>query len=292
MLKNCLLKLILISILPLNFAWGSACCGGGFAVPSVISGEDKAQLTTSLTHSEVDTDVFADGIWSKRHDKDQTQVLKFEVAHIFNDAFQVGAAVPVVKRYRADLGESSGFSDSSLQLGYEYLPDWDYNPWRPKGIGFITATIPTGKFDITRQENRGRGFWALGLGTLLTKTWVSWDTNTIAEVHRSFERTVDDLKFKPGYGGSFSAGLGYNIGAFRMGGSLMWNYEEAVRTEGLNVSDGSIERYATATIATSYVFENLWSVTASYSDQTLFGDPLTTTLSKSAGLTLQKRWSR
>lgn len=271
----------------------SACCGGGFAVPSIITGDDKAQFTSSWTQSEVDTDVLANGIWHKRSDLDQTQTLKIEAAHIFHDVFQMGVSIPLVTKRQNELGSSSGFSDSSVQVGYEYLPDWDYNPWRPKGVGFVSAIVPTGKYDITRQENRGRGFWALGIGTILTKTWTKWDSNSTVEIHRSFDRTVDNLQLKPGYGGSFTIGAGYNIDQWRIGSSLMWNYEDATRIEGANASSGSVERFATAALMTSYAFDNnLWAVTASYSDQTLFGEPLTTTLSKSAALTLQKRWSR
>lgn len=295
-----LLLLLLFSFGVVENAFAAACCGGGFATPSLISGDDRAQITSSLSHSEIHADAYTSGLWKKRETKESTEILRLDAAHIFEDRWQTGVSIPVVKRSRS--GESSsGFGDISALVGYEYLPDWDYHPYRPKGIGFLQLVFPTGKSvyesDTTYGlDSRGRGFWALGVGTLLTKAFGKYDAFINAEVHRSFDKKINengiDGTLKPGWGGNFGLGLGYNTSQFRFGSNLTWSYEEAVAIEGTTSSEGSLQRFATLGLTASYLVSDEWATTLSYSDQTIVGSPYNTSLSKSVMLMLQRRWLR
>lgn len=282
--------------------FAAACCGGGFATPALITGDDKAQLTTTYSNSRVDTDVYSSGVWQKRSGDDISQTYKIEAARIYDDLFQFGFSLPVQTRTRSGSlgGTSTGLGDVALQAGYEFLPDWDYNPWRPKGVGFLTLTLPTGKSvyeseDALGLDSRGRGFWALGVGAAFVKTLRNWDINSTLEVHRSFEKMVHSSqlngKVKPGAGGSFVIGSGYSIQDFRLGAALAWNYEDPIQVEG-NADEGSAQRFAIGSLLASYVYQNGWASTISYADQTLFGSPTNTSLSKTFSLSIQKRWAR
>jgi hypothetical protein len=290
------------SVLSGTKARAAACCGGGFAAPSIIAGDDKAQLTTSYSATEVVIDnVDSQGIWRKWDTHQQVQTFKIEGAHVFWDRFQAGLSIPVIQRSRDSLNYS-GLGDVSTSLGYEYLPDWDYNPFRPKGIGFLQLTLPTGKSkadsDVGGLDSRGNGFWALGMGTLLTKTWARFDSFTSLELHQSFGKQVSNSQFsgklEPGYGGNLGIGLGYNVKDYRFGSSITWTYEDAVKTNSNSgtSNDGSIERYATGVLSASYMASDEWSGTFSYSDQTLFGSPVNTSLGRGVALQIQRRWGR
>lgn len=292
-------------LLVLLFSYSStvmaaACCGGGFAAPSLISGDDKAQMTFSLSHSEISDDVFPSGLWQKRTEMETGQTLKIEGGHIFSDRWQAGASVAIVQRSNS-IEDSTGLGDTNLTLGYEYLPDWNYNPWRPKGLGFLQLVLPTGK-SVWESNNpygldsRGRGFFSLGLGTLLTKIVQEFDLFLSADIHRSFNRNISTSQFtgdlKPGWGGNFGFGAGYNLDDWRLGTSLMWTYEDAVKANGGIQSEGRLQRFATAGLSVSYVIEETLSATLAYSDQTLFGSPVNASLGQSAMVQVQKRWSR
>ena len=270
-------------------------------MPSIITGDDKAQITTSYSYSNLDTRVLTSGVWKKQKDLDTTQTLRLEGAHIFNDRYQAGLSIPVLTKNQEGLagGEASGLGDAQALVGYEYLPDWDYNPWRPKGIGFLTLIAPTGssQYDSdTLYTNRGRGFWSLGAGTILTKNWVQWDVLGTVEIHKRFAKTVNNENFQgevtPGWGHSIAIGGGYNFQNLRLGTSLSWNNEDAITDGGKNIYTFDKERYATLAILASYTFQQNWAGTLSYADQTLLGDPTNTTLSKTVSLMLQKRWAR
>ncbi len=293
------LALLLILASPL-LARASACCGGNFSGPALITGDDQSQLSQSINYSQIDTDVEASGLWRKRPEPEILKSFNLQASRVFQDRWQAGLGVPVVQRSRGSVVES-GMGDVSTNLGYEYWNDWDYHPIRPKGIGYLQLIIPSGKSiqesDSRYQlEARGRGFWALGIGTVLTKTFTRWDAFTSFDLHRSFEKTASlaqgSSKLKPGFGGSAGLGGGYHFETIRLGTSLSWNYEDPVNVDGPAPSEGTLQRFVTAAVNLTYILENEWSVTAQYSDQGLIGSPLNTTLSQSVSLQLQKRWLR
>jgi len=281
-------------------SWAAACCGGGFAAPSIIAGDEKAQLTTSYSYTDVVIDyVDSRGIWRQWDEHQKVQTLKIEGAHVIADRWQAGFRLPILQRSR--INEShSGLGDLSFSFGYEYLPDWSYNPIRPKGIGYLHLTLPTGKSraesEIGGLDCFGNGFWAIGIGTLLTKTLGRYDTFGSIEVHRSLPKAVSTRQvqgtLEPGFGGQFGLGAGYNLRSFRIGGSVTWIYEDPVKIHGPSPSNGLPERYATAVISLSFLASQEWAGTLSYTDQTVFGDPINTSLGRTVAFQLQRRWNR
>lgn len=278
--------------------FAAACCGGGFATPALIAGDDRAQVTSSYSQLEIKNDVDADGFWRQRESNETGRTLKLDAAWIPGDLWQIGMTVPIIERNRGTRS-STGLGDLSASLGYEYLPDWDYNPWRPKGIGYLQLTAPTGRsvYDSERADqldSRGRGFWALGAGTLLTKIIRRWDLFLTFDAHRAFARAVsksdgNSVSANPGYSGNLGFGAGYSLRDYRMGSSLTWTYEDPIR---IDDETSSPQRYATWNLQVSYLFETHWSASLAWSDQTLFGAPVNTSLGRAVTLQIQRRWQR
>lgn len=278
-------------------AFGAACCGGGFAAPSLIAGDERAILTAGLSYTEIRKDVYPDGVWAERTFRESTQTFRLEGARVFAEQWQAGLALPVVRRERTG-SATAGFGDLSATLGYEFLPDWDYNPWRPRGLVYAQLSAPTGRPVQASQalyqlDGRGRGFWAAGLGALLTKTYGSVDVFLNANLRRGFRRSLGDRgALRPGWGGDLGLGFGYSFGDLRIGPSLTWSYEDPIELEGVASSPGARERYATAVLAAAYLVNPEWAATLSASDQTLFGHPTNTRLGRGLVLQLQRRWAR
>ncbi len=282
--------------------FAAACCGGGSAAPSIISGDDKAQISISYSMNKVAIDnVDSSGIWRTSSEHQSIQSYKIEGAHLISDLWQAGFAIPVIQRSKQN-ETYSGISDISVSASYEYLPEWNYNIYKPKGIGFFQLTIPTGKSkadsEVGGLDSRGNGFWAIGLGTLLTKSYQEWDGFSSFEIHHSFEKKINNSNFdgtlQPGLGGTFGIGLGYNLKDYRIGSGITWSYEDPINSiNQQNISQaGFVERYATAVASLSYLASDEWSGTFSYSDQTLFGNALNTSLSRGFALQIQRRWGR
>ncbi len=278
----------------------SACCGGSFASPATITGDDKAHFSSSISYSEIKSDVGANGLWRRRSENESSQTLRLEGAHILSDRWQAGIGVPIIQRQRAD-DRSAGLGDIATQIGYEYLPELEYSAWKPKGIGYLQLTAPTGRSIYESQDSfgldsRGRGFWALGMGTILTKALARWDLFLRGELHRAREKNVNNTQvqgtLKPGWGGNLTIGAGYNTQRLRFGTNLGWNYEDPVDLLGPTNLEGQAQRFATLTLMASYLADEKWSATLSYADQTLFGSPSNTSLAQTVLLQVQRRWER
>lgn len=288
-------------ILFFRFAWSAACCGGGLSFPTMIINNDKAQFSSSYSVTNVEIDNVDDnGVWHRWDQHQNVQTLKLEGAHILADHWQIGASIPVISRQYGDK-MYSGLGDILASVSYEYLSDQNNDSHSPMGIGFLQLNLPTGKSradsEVGGLDSRGNGFWALGAGTLLSKSWSPLDFFLLFEGHRSFEKNVNTSLVKgtvlPGYGSNISFGFGYNWAMYRAGFSLTQNQEDAVivRTEDSKLKQ-DMERWSTMVLSISYLQWEFWSWTMSYSDQTVFGDPVNTSLGKSFGLQIQHRWAR
>lgn len=283
--------------------WSAACCGGGLSVPTIITSDDKAQFSTSFTSMDVVIDnVDARSIWRKWDQHQRTQTFKMEGAHIISDRWQVGASVPAIKR-EFDNQSFSGLGDIATSLSYEYLPDWNYNPYRPRGIGFVQLVLPTGKSradsEVGGLDSRGNGFWAYGAGTLLSKVWNRWDVFVSLEMHRSLAKKINNSLVNgtviPGNGANVGAGAGYNWSDYRVGLGMLETTENEIHItskDGLNDSVQGNERWSTFSASFSYLQSEQWSWTVVYTDQTLLGNPINTSLGMSVGIQFQHRWFR
>lgn len=293
------LAILMLGLAPVQ-TWAAACCGGGFALPSLISGDDRAQISLNFAHSELRTQVDGTGVWEDREIPDINQSLRFESAFLLSDLWQMGFSLPLSQRRRGSR-EGSGLGDISLNLGYEFISDWDYHPWRPKALLFFQLTTPTGGsvYDdrsLYGLEAQGRGFWSLGIGTLLTKNRGPWDAFVLFDVHRSLERNArsgsKDRQLIPGWGGNLGFGVGYNSAEWRVGPSLTWSYEDPIESRGELTERGQLQRWATASLNVSYLAHEDWAASLGYQDQSLFGAPLNTSLSRGLSFFVQHKWPR
>jgi hypothetical protein len=284
-----------------SIARAAACCGGGLPVPALVLGDEKANLSSTLSYSTVATDVGSDGVWQHRNITENAQTLRLDTAHVLDDRFQIGASLPIVRRARNE-DARTGLGDVAINGGYEFLPEWDYSPWKPRGLGYLQLTLPTGRSiyeatDVNQLDSTGRGFWALGTGAAFTKIRGAYDGAVLVDLHRSFGKSVNgtsagDLQLSPGWGGSVTLGAGRTFKDVRVGASLAWIYEDGTKVSGGGLPDGSLSRYAAAGLSMIYSPSRDWSASASYSDQTLFGTPVNTPLSRSFIVSYQHRFPR
>lgn len=283
---------LILAALSSTTAMAAACCGGGVGTPALITGDEKATLSLTTGQSKVHSDVAADGLWKDRQMSETSQRWILDGAHIFRDRWQAGLSLPVIERSRNGQ-ESAGLGDVTVGVGYEYLPDWNYNPYRPKGTGYLQWTLPTGTSIYEAEspyqlDSRGRGFYSVGVGTLLSKAWGAFDALAHFNVHHSFERTIAGRTVDPGLGGSMMVSGGYSLSAFRLGSGLNFIYEDAVIVDGR----GSPQRLVDAFLSLSYFGRGDWSATLTANDQTLFGSPVNTSLSRGFNLSVRKTFSR
>jgi hypothetical protein len=299
---------LFLSLLVGNKLWAAPCCGGAANIPSLISGDDQAQISTTLSSSQVVAEAPVGGgiKYRKPNDNETAQTLKLDAAALLSDRWQAGITVPITRRYRArGANEVSayGLGDLSLSAGYEALPDWSYSAWRPKAIVFLSTTFPTGGSiydakELYRIDSRGRGFYSISVGALIIKNFGIWDSSFVVEGHRAFSRTLEsdegELKLNPGWGGSgtLAAGVSPWGGDFRLGLSLSPSFESPISTEGIISGQGEKVSLWTSAVQLSYMINELTSLSLTYSDQTLIKASDNSALNHSFAFLVQKRWER
>jgi hypothetical protein len=291
--------IILLGILPQN-CFSSACCGGGLVSTFLITGDDKAQLNSVYSYNRADFDIDQNGYWRERNYDESLESLRFEAAHIIFDRWQAGISLPFIRRTRGNK-TSSGVGDLSTTLGYEYLPDWNYNPFRPKGIAYLNLIIPTGTSlqeadQIFLLDANGRGFWTLGVGTLLTKGWGIWDAFVDLGIHRSFPREFQNsqtqVSLTPGWGENLAIGGGINFSSLRLGFSMTWINEDQIASSGSVNTNGSKQQYTSLDFPLTYFISDEWMTVIKYSDKGIIGNPRNISLDKGVAFQIQRKWPR
>lgn len=299
-LYHLLFSLIIFGgILPQNCFSGS-CCGGGLTSTFLITGDDKAQFNSVYSFNKANFDIDQNGYWRDRNSSESLETFRLEAAHILMDRWQAGISLPIIRRTRGN-ESATGLGDLATTLGYEFLPDWNYNPLRPKGIAYLNLIIPTGTSPQEADQTylldaNGRGFWTLGAGTLLTKGWGIWDVFTDLGIHRSFSRNYQNSQIQgtltPAWGENLALGGGISFSSLRLGISMTWVNEDAIVSSGSVNSPGFKQRYTSLDFPVTYFISDEWLTIIRYSDKGLIGSPLNTSLDKGIAFQIQRRWPR
>ncbi len=295
---------VALQIIPV---WAAPCCGGGSSLPSLITGDDRSQMSVLVSRGAIIGDAPPQGIpiFRSSEDAEEIDTINLSGAYLLTEGLQIGTVVPLIRRSRevgTDLAAAQGIGDLALDIAYEFLPEFSYSPWKPKGFLFVQSTLPTSPsiYDANEPyllDARSRGFLSISLGAALLKTLGNWDFLLSAELHRALSRTFQNadgstLTLSPGWGGSTIVGIGLSPGggAFRMGLSLSPIYEDAIRSQGEITSVSESQLVWNASLQFSYVLEGDWAVSAVYTDQTLVGPVKNVSLSRIFGAAIQKRW--
>ncbi len=295
----------------LNFsgsaAWAAPCCSSNAAAPSLISGDHATQFTFTTSQSSVIGDAPSSGpaVFRSSSDSEVTRTYRIDYASVISDLYQAGVSLPIVSRNV----ETNRKTDSATHIGdiritgtYEFLPEWSYSAWKPKGYAFLQYTLPTGRSiyesrSILAADATGEGFHTITAGALFVKTYRAWDFSAVPEIHRSLNRTFSDtagesVSVAPGMGASLAVGAGYSprMGNLRVGLRLqpVVNASKTVRsTSGVN--ETGFQKTWNTSLELSYLISDEWSVNSSYTDQTLLGPARNSTLSRTFALGLQMR---
>lgn len=307
MIKRFFLFILLFNAVSVELL-SAPCCGGTANVPALISGDNQSQFTATFASGSVVAEAPVEGgiKYRKENDNETIQSFRFDGAFLLSDRAQVGITLPVMRRARARgeyFAESTGLGDVAVNLGYEVLPEWSYSPWQPRGVVFVSGTIPTGGSlydakELYKVDSRGRGLWGLSTGALLTKVLGNWDFSFLVEGHRGFSREIKNdlgvLQLNPGWGASslLSVGLSPAGGNVRLGLSVAPSFEEAIATEGIISGRGESVALWTSAAQVSYLPSNTMSMSLIYSDQTFIHASQNSSLNRTVSFLIQKRFER
>lgn len=283
----------------LSFAVSSAsaapCCAGASAVPSLITGDEAHLFGISMSNASVVADVpgagkglpvFRDELSTSETRRNFT----LNAATLISDRFQVGASLPLIQNQISNSSKNESraqLGDLSMSFGFEALPEWEYSKWKPRVYTFVQWVAPTGR-SIAETQNSlaadvsGLGFHQFHLGAVAIKRWNDWDANLVTKL--GTELSHGSLLFSGGAGAGFSF---FEI--WRAGMSLEAQYQSPQKIADVFTSQKLV--WNTGATLTALVGADS-SLIVGYTDQTLFGPAINTTLARSFSLAYQQRWER
>lgn len=293
--------LVLISLINFN-TLAASCCGGGGSMPNIITGDNRGQLGIVTSNSSYTHYADEESKISKRYNdnKETSETLTLSGAYLISELWQTGMSVPFkynTHQTNTSSENSTGLGDIRIQAAHEFMPEYSFSYWRPRGFIFVEQFIPTSKSTYSaskplRTDAMGKGFFTTALGFSFNKLISYYDYNFLAEYHYSFKRKFDDVEVTPkgGVSSLISLGVSPYLGNFRMGTSLMYSNEFSTKVEG-QVNSKSNNRYLYEVgVNASYSYDE-YSISLNYSDQTFLGTASNTTLSKTIGISLFKYFS-
>lgn len=299
-----MLKVILIFVITntlSHLAWGAACCGGSSQLPAVITTDDRSQLSFSYSENLIRVEsVDNNGFWCLANKKQKITTYKIDTAYVFDNDIQTGLSLPITQR---DINEQKHFGLADIQffLGYEYLPEREYNPYKPKGFAVLGIIIPTGKSKYNSEfggaDSRGQDLWGVSLTNVFVKSFVVIDLIQSTELHhyvnQRIETSFGSAQVRHAVGGQVSVGAGYNTTKSRYGVNATWFYEGPIKVDNAQfVDSGYIERYTTLGLGYSYMLSDLAGITLSYANQMWFGRPINTSLGEVVSLQFSYKMQR
>lgn len=255
-------------------ALAAACCGGGVLAPQIVSGDFRAQVssTLSLTH------LTFNGAWA--------------VPRILDDRLQLSARMPLALFTPGDLAVGAnlellrGWESSGALAGTDVL-------------AFVGLQMPTGvsiyELRSLQSQVSGTGFFRVSGGVFAARVWGDVDLQVLAALHRDLSRRFmdgsgDPIFVDPGFGAITTLGVGWSpsAGFLRFGLQTTVYWEQGIVT--LQPGQAARGRDAASldlSANLAWLIDSTWTLSAAYTE------PLgTESRDRSAALLLQKRWWR
>ena len=264
-----------------------------------MTGDERHFTSAAVSHSKVIGDAAESGrpIFRDAQDSEVTRTVRFSIATLISDRWQIGASIPIVDRSVSSgdtLNRASRLGDASLSLAFESIPETTYSEWKPRGFTFLGLTAPTGTsvYDgglSDSSEITGGGFYVASIGQILVKRWTEWDLTAAPTIEFPFARSFgssgpNTVHVHPGIRTALSLEGGFSPGsqAWRggLGVSPQWSAPLHAESQRDGTSSSSSRLVWPVQASLSYAFPSEWSLRLAYVDETLIGPVRNSTLSR------------
>lgn len=276
--------------------YASSCCGGGGSSSMIITADNKMEMSLGYSFRKDIGQTNSQGYSSLNSEqiRDESQNVDLGIHYQLLDYWQLASRVSLKSKDIKKSGKTeieTGLGDIDIQATYEYLPEYNYSLWKPRGFLYSKLSIPTSKSLYDSQSTlftdvRGAGLYSFSIGHFHLKKWGGWTVKLSTEVSRFFGKTYTNLKLEDYHKLLVSMGMSYapENSDFSFGLNDTFSYQTPKKTTGTISSNSKKEYFWELGFFINYLQnrENLWSL--SYSDSTLLGDSINSPLYRSVTL--------
>jgi hypothetical protein len=287
--------LVLLTLFSTN-AFSSSCCGGGSSSSLIITGDNRAEMSLGYSLRNDIGQTNQDG-WSTLNSdkiKDQKQIVSVQGQYQVSEFGQVATKLTLVNKIlrKSGLDESEiGLGDVDLQGTYEYLPEYTFSNYKPRGFVYSKISIPTSKSLYNSESSiftdvRGTGLYSLSLGNFFLKRLDNITLKCTTEWTHYLGKTYSQFKLHDYEKFVFPLGIAYSPpeSNFTLGLTDTFSYQMGKTLTG-NINSKSTQEYfweLNTFVNYSPNRNEIWSL--SYSDSTLQGKNINSPLYRSGAL--------
>ncbi len=287
---------LLTFILSSQVLHASSCCGGGSSSSLIITGDniEEWNLGMSYRNDLGQTDNLG---WASFHNDgitDHQSALNFQYQRQIIEQFQLAAKSSLIqktieKQNRKEV--KNGLGDLELQASFEFLPEFTYSAYKPRGFVYSKLSIPNSRslYDSKSaiySDVRGSGLYSISIGSFFLKRFASTTLKAGLEAQHLFGRSFDQSHLNDYNKIILPLGITYSFDPMpiSLGFNSTWNYQTKKQLTGeINTTSSKEYFWELGTFINWTVNrEETWGIT--YSDSTLVGKNINSPLYRSFSL--------
>lgn len=284
--------LALLIFLP-KILYASSCCGGGSSSSMIILGDNKQEWSLGMTYRNDlgQTDKLGNPHFNNSSTVDQQISLNFQYQRQVNDLFQLAAKSSIIQKRMKKQGRSEknqGLGDIDLQANYEFLPEYTYSLYRPRGFIYSKLTIPNSRSLYNSRspifsDVRGNGLYVFSLGISLNKKIAQYLLKAGFEVQHLFGQNFPEGRLNSYHKFIVPFGITYSLEGLPLsiGLNSTWNYQDQKKLEGHYASTSSSEYFWDLNAFINWSINRQETLGISYSDSTIIGKNINSPLFRS-----------
>jgi hypothetical protein len=263
----------------------------------IITSDNQKEISLGYSHRTDIGQTNSDGKSTFNNSQiiDEKNSLNIGTSFLIKDQWQFGIKTSLVEKtvQKSGIKETNkGFSDIDIQGSFEYLPEFNYHPYKPRGFVYFKTTVPTSQSIYDSESKilsdvRGSGLYSVSMGNFLIKKFDLITLKFGTEFSYVFGKNFNSYKLKDFQKFTVPLGIAYAISNsdFSIGLTDTFSYTFPKTTIG-NISSKSSKEYfwdINTFLNYSKNRDSIWSL--SYSDSTLVGKSINSPLYRTVGLT-------
>ena len=297
--------LVFLTLIIPGKIWAGSCCGGGGANAKIMTGQTKAVFRSFYQNQSILADSRETSAFQARQtdEVESVETTTFSGSYRISELWQVGAALPIVKKTRSlndEWTSAEGLGDAQLNLAYEFHPEYSRNQAITQAYVFFQTTLPTAPslFDQSDKNTlyaRGQGHYLYTSGLLALKrggphTFTAQGAITYRQP-RKFKGSVfgdQEVETAQSWNHNLSLTYAYDVNStFSLYTSASRDFIENKATSVfIGKSQSSLVYQASIGMVASL---DVWDINLSYQDDLLLGNSRNHTLGRALALGLVRR---
>ena len=288
--------LILISLLTSLNAMASSCCGGGSSSSMIITGDNQNEYSLSLSQKNDlgTTDSQGYSTLNNQSVLDQQSAYSFQFQHLFTERLQGGIKTSFIEkqiRKQNRFENESGLGDIELQGSFEFLPEFTYSAYKPRGFVYLKGSIPNSHSlynsnSAIFSDVRGSGLYTLSVGSFFIKHLSNWSLKAGTEAQHFFGKKFSGVNLDSYQKYYLPLGVAYSNQNWpvTLGVNSTFNYQTAKKLTGLVNSKSNVEYFWELGTFVNWTINREETLGLSISDSSLVGKNINSSLYRTIGL--------